>query len=176
MLRWGLVPFRAGDRRIGYATINARGEDLPTRLAFRESFKSRRCLVPANGFYGWARLDATTKQPYRIGMADDGVFAFAGLWARWNDKISGQLVRSFCIVTTPPNELCAQSRDRMPMILDRDDYARWLGEATASLEELHRLIRPFPAERMRAHKVGQRVGNPRNDDPQLIEPLVEAAS
>jgi putative SOS response-associated peptidase YedK len=173
-LRWGLVPFWAKDAKIAYSTINAMAETVATKPAFRDAFKSRRCLVPADGFYEWQKLDANTKQPYRIVMADDLPMAFAGLWERWKDPASGETVRSFTIVTTAPNALCAPIHNRMPAILDAADWQTWLGEVPASSDELQALLQPFAAERMEAHRIGPEIGNVRNDNAGLIDRLISA--
>jgi putative SOS response-associated peptidase YedK len=173
-LRWGLVPFWAKDVKIGATMINAMSETIATKPAFKEAFEQRRCLVPADGFYEWKKLDANNKQPFHIGMADSSVFAFAGLWDRWKDKASGEIVLSFTIATTTPNEVCAPIHERMPVILDAGAWPRWLGEEEALADELTSMLRSFPAERMRAYPVGQRVGNVRNDDARLIEPVAAA--
>jgi putative SOS response-associated peptidase YedK len=173
-LRWGLIPFWAKDAKIGFSTINAKAETVATRPAFRDAFKSGRCLVPADGFYEWKKLDATTKQPYRIVMADGSPMAFAGLWERWRDPASGETVRSFTIVTTAPNALCARIHNRMPVIIDPADFPAWLGETTATPDELQALLRPYPAERMEAHMIGPRIGNVKNDDAELVERLNSA--
>ena len=107
-------------------------------------------------------------------MADDAPFAFAGLWERWKDPANGETVRSFTIVTTAPNALCAPVHNRMPVVLDEADYPTWLGEASATAEALQALLRPFPAERMEAHMIGPRIGNVKNDDAALIERLNSA--
>ena len=127
------------------------------------------CLVPADGFYEWKKLDAKTKQPYRFAMADESPFAFAGLWERWKEPASGETVKSFTIITCPPNALCGAIHYRMPVILDPADYPRWLGEAPAEADELLALLRPFPAELMQAHEIGPRIGNVKHDDAALIE-------
>src|ERR1700759_2933883 len=93
-LRWGLIPFWAKDTKIGYTMINAKAETVAEKPAFREAFKSRRCLIPTNGFYEWKKLDAKTKQPHAIVLKDRALFAFAGLWERWKDKESGEVTRS----------------------------------------------------------------------------------
>jgi putative SOS response-associated peptidase YedK len=173
-LRWGLVPFWAKDVKIGATMINAVSETITTKPAFKEVFPQRRCLVPADGFYEWQKLDPKTKKPFHIGMADGSVFAFAGLWDRWKDKASGELVLSFTIATTTPNEVCAPIHNRMPVILDREAWPRWLGEEEALADELASMLRPYPAERMRAYPVGQRVGSVKNDDATLIEPVAAA--
>jgi putative SOS response-associated peptidase YedK len=127
--------------------------------------------VPADGFYEWQKLDAKTKQPYRIVMADGSPMGFAGLWERWKDPASGETVRSFTIVTAAPNALCAPIHNRMPVILDPADFPAWLGEAPATADDLRALLRPFPAERMEAHMIGPEIGNVRNDNAGLIEQL-----
>jgi putative SOS response-associated peptidase YedK len=169
VLRWGLIPFWSKDKKIGYSLINARAEGIDTKPSFREAFEQRRCLIPADGFYEWKKLDAKTKQPYAIMPIGEEPFAFAGLWERWKDPASGEIVRSCSIVTGEPNELVAPIHNRMPVILDRATRSAWLGETPAERAELMVLLRPFPAERMRAYTIGPRVGNVRNDDPSLIE-------
>jgi putative SOS response-associated peptidase YedK len=126
--------------------------------------------VPTNGFYEWKKL-GTTKQPYLLTMADANLFAFADLWERWRDPVSGAIARTFTIVTTEPNELAARIHNRMPAIIGPTDYGMWLGEEPVPKDELLALLRPFPAERMRAYPMDRRVGNPKNDDASLIEPL-----
>jgi putative SOS response-associated peptidase YedK len=122
-LRWGLVPYWAKDVKIGPTMINAKAETVAEKPAFREAFKSRRCLIPADGFYEWQKLDAKAKQPYAIVMKDRSLFGFAGLWERWKDKASGEVIRSFTIITTTPNEVCApiclRSIWRWPAIFTR---------------------------------------------------------
>lgn len=174
-LRWGLVPFWAKDVKLGYSLINAKCETVAEKPAFREAFKSRRCIVPADGFYEWKKLDGRAKQPYCITMKDGSLFGFAGLWERWQDKASGEVVRSFTIITTTPNEVCAPIHDRMPVILEPQNYGRWLGEEETEPVRLLMMLKPYPADAMRAFPIGSRIGNVRNDDPSLIEPLVSAA-
>lgn len=174
MLRWGLIPFWAKDAKIGYSMINAKAETVADKPAFREAFKSRRCILPADGFYEWQKLDAKSKQPYLIRMKDQSSFGFAGLWERWKDKASGETVQSCTIITTEPNELCAPIHNRMPVILDPKNYGAWLGEITASRDDLLALLRPYPADKMEAYKIGPRIGNVKNDDASLIESLAAA--
>ena len=104
-------------------------------------------------------------------MKDRGVFGFAGLWEKWTDKASGEIIRSCTIVTTEPNALCAPIHNRMPVILDPNDYARWLGERPANDDELRALLTSFPGQRMECFKIGLRIGNVKNDEPSLIEPV-----
>lgn len=168
MMRWGLVPFWAKDVKIGYSLINAKVETVAEKPAFREAFKKRRCIIPADGFYEWQRLDAKRKQPFAIMMKDRSVFGFAGLWEKWTDKASGEVIRSCTIITTEPNALCAPIHNRMPTILDPKNYAKWLSEEPATLAAM---LKPFPANRMEAFKIGPRIGNVKFDDPSLVEPV-----
>ena len=171
-LRWGLIPFWAKDAKVGYSMINAKAETITEKSSFREPFKSRRCIIPADGFYEWKQTGPKTKQPYAIVMKDRSVFGFAGLWERWKDKASGgELVESCTIVTTEPNAVCAPIHNRMPVILEPEGYATWLGEREASQDELLGLLRPYSAEKMTAFPIGRKVGNVKNDGPELLEPM-----
>ena len=168
LLRWGLVPFWARDAKFGYSTINARAEEVATKPAYREALKRRRCLVPADAFYEWQRLGTKTKKPFAIGLRSGEPYAFAGLWEKWQPK-EGQTLETFTIVTTDPNELMEPIHDRMPVILERRDYERWLDAEDRARPPMD-LLRPYPAEKMEAWPVSARVGNVRNDDPALLAP------
>lgn len=170
IMRWGLIPFWAKDAKIAYSTINARAETIATSATYREAFKKRRCLVPADWFYEWKKIDAKTKQPYAIALKDDSIFAFAGLWETWKDKATDQSLETYTIITTDPNELMETIHTRMPVILEPRDYARWLEPGDPSRPPID-LLRPYPAEKMRAWPVSQRVGNVRNNGPDLIDPI-----
>jgi putative SOS response-associated peptidase YedK len=169
LMRWGLVPFWAKDAKFGYSTINARAEEAPTKPAYREAFKKRRCLVPADAFYEWKRFDAKTKKPYAIALKSGEPYALAGLWESWRPK-EGDPLETFTILTTDPNELMQSIHNRMPVILEPRDYDRWLDSANPQAPPLD-LLRPFPAEKMLAWPVTDRVGNVRNNDPELLETL-----
>jgi putative SOS response-associated peptidase YedK len=177
LLRWGLVPLWAKDLSFGPKCINARAETVATNNIFRDAFEQRRCLVPADGFYEWQkRADKTTKaQPYAIVPEEGGIFAFAGLWERWKNPADGSILRSFAIVTGLPNALCRPIHDRMPVILPQAAWPLWLGEAEASPDQLHALLQPYPAEGMRAYPIGPAVGNVKNDEPGLLDPLADWA-
>jgi putative SOS response-associated peptidase YedK len=166
VMRWGLVPYWAKDTKIGFSSINARAEAITTSAAFREAMMQRRCLVPADLFYEWQKIDAKTKQPYAIGMKDGSLFAFAGLWDSWKDKATGQRLETFTIITTDPNRIMEPLHDRMPVIIRRADYHRWLDPGDPSRLPVD-LLRPFDAEAMQAWKVSARVGNVRNNGPEL---------
>ena len=175
LLRWGLIPWWAKDAKIGPRCINAMVETVASKPAFRDAFRrGQRCLVPVDGFYEWQKRPGG-KQPYAIVGADGKPLALAGLWERWTEPGSGQAVQTFTILTGPPNELVTPIHNRMPVILPREAWRVWLGEEPAGLEALIDLLRPWPAELMRAYPVGQRVGSVRNNDPALLDPLVVAA-
>ena len=167
LMRWGLVPFWAKDAKIGYTTINARAEEVTAKPLYREAVKRRRCLIPADAFYEWQKLGAKGKRPFAFGLQTGEPYAFAGLWERWKPK-EGDPLETFTILTTDPNELAADVHDRMPVILEPRDYARWMepGDPTRLPVDL---LRPFPADRMRSWAVNERVGNTRNDDAELLK-------
>jgi len=168
LLRWGLIPFWAKDEKVGFSSINARAETVATAPAFREAFPRRRCLVPATGFYEWKKLPGGSKQPYNIGMRDGSSFAMAGLWERWTK--GPEPIESFTIITGPPNSLAAELHDRMPVILEPDHWDAWL--SSKDMGEVQKMLQPFPAQLMRAYPVSAKVGNVKNDAPDLIEPII----
>jgi putative SOS response-associated peptidase YedK len=172
VMRWGLVPFWAKDIKVGFANINAKAEGIETKPAFREAFRQRRCLVPVDNFYEWKKVAAGKTQPYAIGLKGGGLMALAGLWERWHSKPPGERVRSFAIVTTEPNELCAQLHNRMPVVLAAEAWPQWLGEEPADEAQLKALLAPYPSDGMIAWPVSQRVGSVKNNDPSLVEPVV----
>jgi putative SOS response-associated peptidase YedK len=139
VMRWGLVPFWAKDIKVGFSNINAKAEGVESKPAFREAFQRRRCLGPVDNFYEWKKTPAG-KQPYAIALADRGLMARAGLWETWRSP-AGERVRSFAIITTTPNELCAELHNRMPVILKPEDWPVWLGEEPADPPRLKGLAR-----------------------------------
>jgi putative SOS response-associated peptidase YedK len=169
-LRWGLVPLWAKDPSFGARSVNARAEGIETKPTFREAFAQRRCLIPVSGFYEWRR-SGPGKTPYVILPKDGGLFFLAGLWERWRDPTTGEILRSCTIITCPPNPAIAPIHDRMPVIPAPDTWRRWLGEIPARQDELLALLRPCPADAFRIEPVGTRVNNVRNDDPSLIDPM-----
>ncbi len=168
ILRWGLIPHWADDMSIGNRMINARAETVAGKPAFRQAFKKRRCLVLADGFYEWQKTGGK-KQPYYIRLKDDQPFGFAGLWERWNRE--GEEIQSCTIITTEPNELMKPIHNRMPVIVDRDDYARWLAPDFDDGEALQQILRRYPAELMEAYPVSTLVNNPKNEAAACIERL-----
>ena len=167
-MRWGLVPSWAKDPTIGFRTINARSETVTTMPSFREPFKSQRCLIPADGFYEWAK-NGKSKQPYCFEVGDGQVFAFAGLWDRWTDP-RGEVVESCTILTTTPNALLADIHDRMPAILRPDDYDLWLNPTAQNTESALRLLSPYTGP-MRRYPVSTRVNQVQNDDADCDKPV-----
>lgn len=172
VMRWGLVPSWSRQVGKGSGLINARAETVSEKPSFRESFASRRCLIPADGFYEWRRRGGG-KQPWRIARADDGPFAFAGLWDRLSDP-AGAAVESCAIITTVANALMRPIHERMPVILDPDDYALWLGEEGEGGARVLSLLGPRDDPAMIAYPVSARVNNPANDDDACIARLGEA--
>jgi putative SOS response-associated peptidase YedK len=167
---WGLIPSWAKDPAIGSRLINARAETLAEKPSFRGSYKYKRCLILADGFYEWkSQPGSKTKVPHFIHMQDRRPFAFAGLWDHWNSP-DGSLVKSCTIITTEPNELMATLHNRMPVILKPADYARWLDPAPRPPESLAPLLKAYPAGEMAAHPVSTLVNSPANDRPDLVVP------
>jgi putative SOS response-associated peptidase YedK len=173
LMRWGLIPFWAKDPSIGLRTINAKAETITTAPAFREAIKYRRCLIPADAFYEWQKLDAKNKQPFAIAMKDGRPYAFAGLWEKWKDRKGGTELLTFTVITTDPNEVVQPMHDRMPVIIPERDYDRWPTYRIRKGYPLD-LLRPFDADKMTAWKVDKAVGNVKNDRPELIQPASAA--
>ncbi|MGR9105328.1 MAG: SOS response-associated peptidase [Gammaproteobacteria bacterium] len=165
-VHWGLIPFWAKDAKIGYRMINARAETVAQKPAFRAAFRKRRCLIPANGFYEWQKR-ASGKQPYLIRMKDGGPFAFAGLWESWHNPDDETNLQSCTIIVTAANRFMTAIHDRMPVILSRDDYPRWLD---CEHQDTHSLLASCPDEWLEAYPVSTYVNSPRHNDSRCIEP------
>jgi putative SOS response-associated peptidase YedK len=134
--------------------------------------RSRGCLVPADWFYEWKKIDEKTKQPHAIAMKNGELFAFAGVWDAWKNKATGEELQTFTILTTNPNALMESIHTRMPVIVAKKDYERWLGPCDPARLPVE-MLRPFDADAMTAWKVSRAVGNPRNNSPELVEALRE---
>ncbi len=167
--RWGLVPAWAKDPSLGYKMINARGETVAEKPAFREAFLKRRCLILADGFYEWSQ-GAKSKTPYCFTLADEEVFAFAGLWERWKAP-DGTELRTCAIVTVGANDLMRPYHHRMPVILNPRHYSRWLDPEFHDKAFLLALLQPYPGNGMRVRSVSTLVNSPKNDGPQCVLPL-----
>jgi putative SOS response-associated peptidase YedK len=169
LMRWGLIPSWAKDTTGSAGLINARSETAAEKPAFRDPMKFRRCLVPADGFYGWSRK-GTSKQPFCFEVNDGELFAFAGVWDRWRGP-TGQWIKSCSILTTTPNALTSALHDRMPVILQSGDYDLWLDPGMTDVEAVSHLLKPFDARVMRFYPVSSRVNRVQNDDAECAEPV-----
>ncbi len=170
-VRWGLVPAWAEDPNVGYKMMNARGETVDRLPSFRDAYRKRRCLIPADGFYEWkasAEADKKApKQPYLIRRGDEKPFAFAGLFERWQAKGSGRVIESCTIVTTSANRKLAPIHHRMPVILDKKDFSTWLDPSS----DAGLLIGPCPEDLLETLMISDQVNKPAHDDPSLLEPI-----
>jgi len=169
MMRWGLIPSWAKDMTMAARMINARSETVAEKPSFRRAYSKRRCLVPSDGFYEWQKTDGA-KQPWRICMRDRSLFAFAGLYETWLGP-DGK-VDSYTILTTVANQTLHPIHPRMPVILPPEAFAAWLGEEQTDLAPL---LAPYADAELDAYRIGKRVGNVRNDDADLLEPVKETA-
>jgi putative SOS response-associated peptidase YedK len=174
-LHWGLIPSWSKDPKLGARMINARSETVATKPSFRSSFKSRRCLIPADGFYEWKQTEKKTRQPYLIGLKNEEPFAFAGLWEHWGSS-DGSVIDSCTIITTEANDLLRNLHDRMPVILLEEDYDRWLDPMLHNRDALQSLLVPYAAEEMSFSLVSTIVNNARNETPDCVKPVKEQES
>jgi putative SOS response-associated peptidase YedK len=168
--RWGLVPPWADDPRIATRTFNARAETVATSGMFRDAFRRRRCLVPVDGFYEWLR-EGKVRQPLHIHDPAGLPLALAGLWAGRRDPESGEIVRTFTVITTRPNGFMAPIHDRMPVILPPDAWATWLDPSPRDPGELRALLEPRDDLALAADRVSTLVNSVRNDGPELVVPI-----
>lgn len=169
---WGLIPYWAKSPSIATSTVNAKSETAATKPAFRYCMESRRCLIPADGFYEWRR-DGKVKQPFCFEVGDGGLFAFAGLWDRWRER-DGNVLETCTILTTTANALMRDIHDRMPVILPADRYHRWLDPTMRDPARAMELLKPFDPKLMRCYAVSTRVNTVANDDEECSRPLVLA--
>lgn len=167
--RWGLLPFWARDRRS--ININARVETITEKSVFKESFTRRRCLIPADGFYEWERLDQG-KLPHYIWLESGEPMGLAGIWSTWRDHETGERLRTSAIITIEPNDLVGALHDRMPALISPDDWGQWLDPANEDLDGLLRLVNSPPSQAMTEHAVSSLVNSVKNNVPELIDPLV----
>jgi putative SOS response-associated peptidase YedK len=177
LLRWGLIPHFCKERPKP-PPINAAAETLltktvpsETRPFFAEAYRRRRCIMPIDGFFEWKAVKGEKiKQPFAIAMKDGSPFGLGALWENWQDPKTGEWLRTFCVVTTRANSLVREIHSRMPFILGPADYARWLSDE----EDPRDLLKPHRSEPMTMWPVSTRVNSPKNDDPAVIEPALEA--
>ena len=169
LYRWGLIPFWAKDPAIGNKLINAKSETILEKPSFKNSFRSKRCLVLSDGFYEWKK--GADRTPYRITRKDGSAFAMAGIWDKWINQESEE-IHSFAILTTVPNSLMEKIHNRMPVILDREMEKRWI--ENISQEELVDMLKPCDPFTFFAFPVSTLVNSPQNDLPEVMKPAVNA--
>jgi putative SOS response-associated peptidase YedK len=169
LMRWGLIPSWSKDSSGAARMINTRSETAATLPAFRGAMKSRRCLIPADGFYEWKR-DGKTKQPFCFEINEGELFAFAGIWDRWKDP-SEQWVKSCSILTTTPNAVTQAVHDRTPVILEPDSYDLWLDPGMRDTSTVSDLLKPLDARSMRCYPISTRINHVANDDAECSAPV-----
>lgn len=174
LVKWGLIPSWAKDPSIGAKMNNARGETVAEKPSFRASFAKHRCLIPANGFYEWKLISEggkVRKQPYYIHPTAPGdLFAFAGLLAAWKSE-QGETIVSTCIITTEPNEVMSPIHDRMPVILNPEQFDAWLDPQNQDVPNLKSMIGPYGTERMAAYPVSQAINSGRIEGEECLSPV-----
>jgi putative SOS response-associated peptidase YedK len=171
-LVWGLIPSWVKDPQMGNRMINARSETLAEKPSFRNAYRRRRCLIPADGFYEWQVIPGRkSKQPVYIHLQEHKPFAFAGLWEIWRAP-DGSEVYSAAIITTQANDFIKPIHDRMPVILKPSNYEEWLDAGERHPETLAHLLVPYPNNEMAAYPVSQAVNSPQNDQPECIKPMM----
>lgn len=185
LMRWGLIPHWSKDGKVKGSTINARLENLETSATFRDAFRKRRCLIPADGFYEWQKVEAPpapgrrrrapAKVPFWIAPESGTLLALAGVYAVWRAHDGAPWLLSCAIVTAPASPALATIHDRMPLILRPEDWETWIARDSADLAPVRRLLAPDPAARYRAHAVSRLVNDPDTDGPELIR-AAEAAT
>lgn len=171
LARWGLVPRWIKEARPKVKPINATAETVATNGMFRSAYRSRRALMPIDGYFEWkAIFGSKAKQPYAIAIADGKPFALAAIWESRVNPDTGLEEKTFAVITCTPNSLMAEIHDRMPVILREEDYARWLGEEPDPRD----LLKPFPSDAMVKWPISTRVNSVANDDPAILQPAPEA--
>ena len=171
-IKWGLIPYWAKDPKVAHQHINARAETAHEKSAFEGAFKTRRCLLPADGFFEWQTVPGQKRRlPWRAEPADGGILALGGLWDRWKSP-EGELVETCTILTVPPNRALAPIHDRMPVLIAPADYERWISEETP-LAEARALCAPAGDEELRAFRVSFAVNSSENDEEAVVHPLRE---
>ena len=161
--QWGLIPFWAKDKKIGYRMINTRAETIAEKPSFKYAFQKRRCLIPANGFYEWSKED---KQPFFFQLKNSEIFSFAGIWENWKSP-EGDYIQTCSIITTSANNFMKEIHHRMPAILPKEQEITWLSNETQ--EKLLLLLQPLDSEKITTHKVSKSVNSVKNNYKELIE-------
>jgi putative SOS response-associated peptidase YedK len=182
LMKWGLVPHWSKEPETRFSTINAKSETLEQSKLYLPYFRSSRCLIPADAFYEWQRISVEKetrgkrtvveqKQPVCIMMKDESPFMFAGLYSVWKSPDGGEEVPTYTIITTSPNALLEKVHNRMPVIMDEKNFDQWLDPGYKETEKLSKLLKPYPAAKMKAYPVSRLVNSPKNDVPECLKPL-----
>ena len=170
LLRWGLIPHQSRDPAIGQKLNNARAETVTEKPSFRAAYRQRRCLIPASGYYEWQEVAGAKKQPWYIqlkGEKEGTPMAMGGLWESWTNP-EGEIVRTFCVITTSPNEVMRPIHERMPVIIPKPAWTTWLNPRFDDAGAIASLLAPYDASLMEARPVSRRVSNAREQGPELI--------
>jgi len=175
ILRWGLIPRWANDLSIGNKTFNARSETVHAKPSFKSALKSRRCLIPASGFYEWDKI-GKSRQPYYFSRRDGQPIAFAGLWEEWTDCQSDGIIESCTILTTSANQTVGLIHERMPVIIGFNDYGLWLSHKVQRIEELRDLFRPAAENILRIVPVTTYVNKVGQEGPDCVAPVPAGGS
>ena len=168
MAHWQFIPGGTRDPKKIPFMINARSETVEQKKSFKESFKRRRCIVPANAFYEWKK-SAGQKIPFLIKKRDDSLLGLAGIWDRYTDE-RGNIVESMAILTTTPNKIMKDIHDRMPVILHKEDYQKWLDPGFDDTSALKELLVPYVEDKLEAYTISTKVNKVANEGPEVIEP------
>lgn len=168
-MQWGLVPHWTNVLKTAHPIINARAESLAEKPSFAPLVKTKRCLVPASGFFEW-KHEGARKHPFYLHLPDQPLFAFAGLYDEWHDP-AGSVLATYTIITTGPNTLVATIHNRMPVILSQDHEEEWLAGGQPGAGLLKEMFLPYPAKKMAMHPVSPLVNTTSADDEQVIRPL-----
>jgi putative SOS response-associated peptidase YedK len=168
-MRFGLIPGWAKDEKIGYKLFNARSETIFSKPTWKRAALSRRCVIPANGFYEWQK-QTDGKHPFYIYPEDQPLFSFAGLYEHWTNQATGEFVPSFSIITTRPNKDMKPIHDRMPVILTKDQEEGWLSDED-NQDFLSSLLEPYPEGIIKNYEVSKLVNSAKNQGPELIKPI-----
>ncbi|SHG52943.1 Putative SOS response-associated peptidase YedK [Fodinibius roseus] len=167
--RWGLLPFWAKEKKVSYSMINARGESVDSKKSYKGSFKSKRCLVPASGFYEWTGKKGN-KTPFYIYPTHEELFAFAGIYNVWESP-EGEKVPTYSIITTQANKKMIELHDRMPVMLLKEEWAEWLDPSNQNTNALKDLLNPFSDDAIGFHQVDKSVGKIQNNSKELIKAI-----
>lgn len=162
LLRWGLIPFWAKDPKVGFRNINTRAETINSKPSFKQAFKKRRCLIPANGFYEWKK--DSNKTPFRIFLKNEGLFSMAGIWEQWKDAEDKEII-TFSIITTTANGKIKDIHHRMPVILKPEHEKEWLFETNET--NLLSMLQPYDPQLIDLYEISTKVNSPKHNSPEV---------